>query len=300
MAAKAGLPLLLRIVALTVLLFVCYAVAGGIVGLEDRSRSPEQAAAAAATLLVVCLLHTVVLTHVILRSRWAGWRLMAVVFVVYYGAATFMSQIESAVFITHLPAGVLPRLFVMGALVAAPFAVLAVLILGKRTADGAGVEANMRLVMPAGAWAAKLAVIAAAYLVLYFTFGYFIAWRNPAVPQYYGGVDEGSFFVHMGVVLKETSWMIPFQVMRALLWTAIALPVVRMMKGRWTETAAAIGLLFAVLMTALLLLPNPYMPDAVRRAHLLETAPSNFIFGWLVGWLLTPRGASVNEAIRDQ
>jgi hypothetical protein len=48
----------------------------------------------------------------------------------------------------------------------------------------------------------------------------------------------------------------------------------------------AVGLLFAVLVNAQLLLPNPYMPDAVRMAHLIETASSTFIFGLLVGWLL--------------
>jgi hypothetical protein len=31
------------------------------------------------------------------------------------------------------------------------------------------------------------------------------------------------------------------------------------------------------------------MPEAVRIAHLVETASSNFIFGLLVGGLLAPR-----------
>jgi hypothetical protein len=76
-----------------------------------------------------------------------------------------------------------------------------------------------------------------------------------------------------------------------MLWVALALPVIRMLKGRWPETAIALGLLFAVVMNAQLLLPNPYMPEPVRMAHLLETASSNFIFGVLIGWLLTQRHA---------
>ena len=75
---------------------------------------PESAGDAAVALLAVCFLNTIVLTHIIVRSRWAGWRLIATVFFVFYGVMTFMSQIESAVFITHLPSGVLPRLFLMG------------------------------------------------------------------------------------------------------------------------------------------------------------------------------------------
>jgi len=227
------------------------------------------------------------MTYLILRSRWTGWRLAAAVCFVFYGVTTFMPQIESAVFLTRLPPGMLPRLFLMGALIAAPFSVLAVLILGKRKAETVDPEPNSRLVMPASEWAWKLAVIAVAYVILYFTFGYFIAWRNPAVREYYGGIDPGSFVAQMGTVLRNTPWLVPFQILRSMFWVALALPVIRMMKGQWPETALAIGLLFSVVMNAQLLLPNPYMPEPVRMAHLVETASSNLLFGFFVGWLLT-------------
>ena len=258
---------------------------GTVVGLGD-SQQAEQAGAGAIELLVVCFLDTIVLTYIILRSRWAGWKLMAAVFIVFYGVMTFMSQIESAVFVTTFPEGVLPKLFLMGILIAAFFAVLAVLILGRSKSATASTDFNNRLHMPVREWAWKLVTIAIAYLILYFTFGYFIAWQNPELRAYYGGVDEGGFFTHMGAVIENSFWLFPFQILRAMLWVAIALPVIRMMKGSWQETAFALGLLFAVLMNAQLLLPNPYMPDVVRMTHLLETSTSNFIFGCLVGWLL--------------
>ncbi len=287
---KTTIFLVLKVAALTAILFICFAVAAGIVGLSGNSPAPENAGAPAAGLLLAdCFLCTLVLSYLVVRSRWAGWRLAATVFLVFYGVMTFMSQIETAVFVTRLPAGTLPRLFLMGALIAAPFSVLAVLILGKRKADLADQQPNPRLQMPPRQWVWRLTAIALAYLVVYFTFGYFIAWRNPAVPAYYGGVDEGSFLAGMRAVLRDTPWLIPFQMLRALLWVAIALPVVRTMKGRWPETALMVGLLFSVLMSAQLLLPNPYMPEAVRMAHLKEVASSNFIFGCLVGWLLTLR-----------
>jgi hypothetical protein len=279
------------VIALTIILFICFAVAGGVVGQQGNSQTSEQAGTAVLLLLAVCFSEAMVLTHLILRSRWTGWRLMVAVFFVFYGVTTFMSQIESAVFLTRLPSGMLPRLFLMGAVIAAPFSVLAVLILGKRKADTADTQPNSRLVMPASEWAWKLVIIALTYLILYFTFGYFIAWRNPAVLEYYGGIDEGSFLAHMGTVLRSAPWLIPFQIVRAMCWVALALPVIRMLKGQWPETALAIGLLFSVVMNAQLLLPNPYMPEPVRMAHLVETASSNFIFGILIGWLLTERHA---------
>ena len=61
-----------------------------------------------------------------------------------------------------------------------------------------------------------------------------------------------------------------------------------MMHGPRWETVLAVGLLFSVLTAASLLLPNPLLPPEVRAVHLVETGSSNFLFGLLVGWLLTP------------
>ena len=287
---RVSLSIVLKVLALTIVLFVCFAIAGAVIAQPGAPQTAGPAGAAAA-LLAACFLDTLVLTYIILRSRWTGWRLMVAVFVVFYGVMTFMSQIESAVFLTHLPPGMLPRLFLMGVLVAAPFSVVSVLVLRNRRTETARTDRNTRLVMPAREWTWKLAVIASTYVVLYFTFGYFIAWRNAAVREYYGGVDTGSFSAHMQVVLRTTWWLIPLQMVRGVLWALLALPLIRSMKGAWPETALTIGLLFAVVMNAQLLIPNPYMPETVRMAHLIETATSNFVFGLLVGWLLARRRA---------
>jgi hypothetical protein len=50
--------------------------------------------------------------------------------------------------------------------------------------------------------------------------------------------------------------------------------------------ALAVSLLFTV-PSIYLLFPNPMMPDAVRIAHLVETAPYQFLFGWFVVWLFS-------------
>ncbi len=277
-----AISIALRVIALTFVLFASYGIGSG--AAMRGITQPAAGGSAAISLVVVCVLQTIVLSYLIIRSRWSGWRLMLAILFIFYGVATFMPQIESAVFLTtQLPAGMVARLFLMGFLVAAPFSVLAVIILGKRKAEPTDNRPGIRVSV--GAW--KLVVIALAYVILYFTFGYFIAWRNPAVRDYYGGTDPGSFIAQMQNVVRDTPWLIPFQVLRAMCWVAIALPIVRMVKGDWLEIALALGVTFSVLMTALLLLPNPYMPEPVRMAHLAETASSNFIFGILAGWLLT-------------
>jgi hypothetical protein len=196
-----------------------------------------------------------------------------------------MPQVETAYFITRLPPGMLPRLFLAGIIMAAIFAPLAVLILGKAKAGANETSGDARLNMPLGSWAAKLSLIVVAYLVIYFTFGYFIAWKNEAVRAYYNGTDPGNFITHIASVLRTEPLLFVLQAVRALLWAVIAVPVIKMIKGDWWEAGLAVALLFAV-MTSLLLLPNPLMPDEVRMAHLLETATSNFLFGWLVVLIL--------------
>jgi hypothetical protein len=184
----------------------------------------------------------------------------------------------------------------MGAIIAGVFSPLAVLILGRMRRRETPQARNLRLVMPASEWAWKLVAIAAAYLLLYYTFGYFVAWRNPAVQEYYGGSDPGSFFAQLAAVWQATPWMFAWQGFRGLLFAAFVLPVIRMHRGQRWEVALAMAALFAVWSSALLL-PNPYMPEAVARAHLVETASSMLIFGLVVGWLLSGRPSASRDML---
>ena len=141
--------------------------------------------------------------------------------------------------------------------------------------------------MPWPQWLWKLAIIAAAYLLIYIAFGQFVfvPLAGAAFEQYYAG-------------LQMPPWILPFQAVRALIWVALALPVIRMMKGSWQEAGLAVSLLFAVLMGAVLLIPQPYMPEQIRLAHFVELITSNFVFGWIVVLLLHRRhgGGRVNIA----
>ena len=282
---KSSLFTVLKMIGVSAIMFVLFGLASVAAGLQDTPQPADQAGNTALALVTICLLNTAVLAIIIIRSRWSGLKLIATMFVAHYGVTTLMSQIESAIFITKLPPGILPRLFLMGAFIAGPFSVLSVLILGKARKGAADI--NSQADRTATEWLWKLSAIVVAYIALYFTFGYFIAWQSPAVRAYYGGVDEGSFFANMLGLIETSPWLFGVQAIRALLWVMIALPVINMLKGSRVETAILIALLFSVVMNTQLLLPNPYMPDAVRMAHLAETASSNFIFGFLVGWLLS-------------
>lgn len=301
MRARTPIIIALKVIALTLIYFLCFAVVAALVlPPADVGQSSSEQTEGALAMLAVCFLNTAVLAYIILRSRQSGWALALSVWLILFGITTLMSQIESAFFLTRLPAGMLPRLFILGVLVAAIFSPAAVFVLKRKSNAPQESESSRRLTMPMSEWMWKLSLIAFAYLILYFTFGYFIAWKSPAVREYYGGTDPGSFFAQMRSVFASTPWLIPFQVLRALLWTALAVLIIRTMKGRWLEVALATATAFAVLMNTQLLLPNPLMPEAVRMAHLLETATSNFIFGCLTVWLLGLRSGWVREPLYHQ
>ena len=289
---KVTITIAIRFLAVAVLYFVSFVViSGALLSTPRQQPAPSEAGATLLALLAVSVINAAVWTCVVLRSRWSGWKLILSVFFVFYGVSTLMPQIETAYFVTGLPPGMLPRLFIAGLIMAAVFSPLAVLILGK--ARSRIDTPAPRLRMPPSAWIVKLFLVVVAYVVIYFTFGYFIAWKSDAVRAYYGGSDPGNFIAHIGSVLRTEPLLFLLQVVRGLLWAAIAVPVIKMMKGEWWEAGLAVALLFAMT-SSLLLIPNPLMPPEVRMAHLVETVTSNFLFGWLVVVIL--RGTSSRSA----
>ena len=276
----------IRFLALAVVYLVCFVVvSGALLSTATDQPAADEAGVTLLALVVVSLINAAVWIYVIQRSRWSGWKLVLAVFLVLYGVSTLMPQIETAYFVTRLPPGMLPRLFLAGLIIAAVFSPLAVLILGKMRTQIDEDTSHSQLRMPVSSWIAKLALIVIAYVVIYFTFGYFIAWKNQAVVAYYGGNDPGNFITHIGNVLRSEPQLFLLQIARGLLWAAIAIPVIKMMNGKRWETGLAVALLFAMT-SAQLLIPNPLMPAAVRMAHLVETVTSNFLFGWLVVFVL--------------
>ena len=280
--------MVLRIALLAVVMFLSFVVSAGIAGLGGSGGLSEGSSEGTAALLAVCLADTLVLSYPILRSRWHGRKLAGTVFLVYFGVETFMSQIETLFFggAFDIPAVQMRGIVLSGALRALIFSPLAVLILGRTRPDRAQEAASTRPMMPWPSWAWRLALLPAAYICLYFLFGYFTAWQSPDVRQFYtGSTSILPFPQHILGYLRSTPAILPFQWLRGLLWIGLALPIVRMMRGKPWEAPLAVGLLFGCLLTAALWLPNPYMPAPVRWAHFVETSTSTFLYGALVAWL---------------
>jgi hypothetical protein len=235
------------------------------------------------------IINMLLIIGLIQSSSWNGWKLAMFLGISYYGAVTFLTQIETWYFMSNITFDqkLLPRLFIMGLPVAFVYIPLAVLILGKgKKKDSA--KPTLSLIFSVKQWIWKLIVIAIIYILLYWIAGYYIAWQNADLRTFYGSPgDILPFWEHTANTLHTDSGLFQFQATRALLWALCAIPIIRGSKVNVWWTAVLVGLFFTVPQISGLILENPLMPIAsVRLSHMIEGIASNFVFGMIIVWLL--------------
>jgi hypothetical protein len=299
---KVAAVFVLQVLVLAVFLIIVFMVATNVAGMAQApspSAQPastptaqaQQAASLLRPLLAYAFLISLVTAWIIQRSRWRGLKLIAALVFTFYGLMTFISQIETIAYLrAKMPPELIKNLFVMGAVVAFLFVPLAVLIMRK--IRGPEQPYAERALTPKSL-AVRFGILAILYVVLYYLFGYYVAWQNPELRLYYSGTTElKNLYQQMLSNVTGRPWMLPFQFGRGLLWALFAYPVVRMLNPRRIETAGIIAALFGVGSFALLI-PNPLMPASVAHSHFWETMWCDLLLGAIVGWVLTDDAKSI-------
>ncbi len=288
----------LRILAVCLLLAVCFTVGGVLSGIDKvaqqsiasqsgplaNQQAPQMPENFLGGFLVFTLSAGGTVSYLILRSRWHGWMLVGAIFVSMYGISTVASQVETVAFLSDkLPQGMIRAIFVQGGIAAALFAPLAVLALGKWPS----LRAPMSPAAPRklASILLRVAILVVAFVFLYMFFGYYVAWRNPELRRFYGGPELATLWAAWRHNWTSSRWIYALAVFRALLHIVCLFPLVRMLHTSRRESALAAAL-FLACWTTVLLLPNPLMPASVARSHFWETLGFNLVFGALAGWLL--------------
>jgi hypothetical protein len=298
---KQSLAFIAKTILLTIWLTILFMVGSGVMGppVDEVAMSATDQSFAGIALLVVSLVDVLILSYLILKSRLHGWRLMLVVLAVYYGVKVAISQLEAWYFMANVTPEMLRGIITMYIPSAILFPPVAVFVWGKLKApvdNLTDTAPNRRMVMPRGQLILKIAALALiVYPLLFFSFGYFIAFKNPDVVAFYNSVDHGDFITQMAVTVASDPLLYPFEVMRALFWIALAAPVIRWTRGSAWHAALIIALAFSLLMNDVHLYPNPLMPRSVSTTHFIETASSNFIWGLAITWLLHRKHTSVAD-----
>lgn len=205
------------------------------------------------------------------HSPWRGARLGLAIFTLAFGVGTLGTLIE-AVFFRLFPTATALHLAVNAALVAAVAALGVTWLAGSAT-----VTALPASPVGTGRQILRFTGSSLIYTICYLGAGIAVL---PFVRQFYatGGLPSGGATLGMQLFIRG-----PLLVLLGIL-------VVRMT----SMTRAGQATLVAAVMVGLgglapLLVPNPFMPDAVRWAHLVEITVSNAVFGSLVGWIYSPR-----------
>lgn len=254
------------------------------------SAGQETSENAALFLLLAASINTGVISVLITRSKWYKWKLVGGIFIVIFGSQFFMAQIETLYFNKSLsvPIELIYSLIFSGFVLAISFSIIAVKILGKWQKETKKKDTkapfNKNFII-------KLIILAAiVYPMLYFSARYFIAWQLPELRILYSGNDKIlPFFQHYQQNLQVDPLLYPFQIFRGFLWIGIALVIMKFLNTGWKIKAFLTGITFALIMNSQHLIPNPYMSRNISLYHFVETASSNFVWGYIIVWVLEER-----------
>jgi hypothetical protein len=205
------------------------------------------------------------------NSRIRGWRLAASLATLLFGVAYFNSIIEARFF------GLISQkqLFsILGmSLIGAGVLGIALLAILRGLSAPPAAEPGWTPRVSVG----RIAIGAFAYLAVYFTAGLAIL---PFIESFYAPrvMPSGLEVIAMQLLI------------RGPVFVALAILLVRMSAAPRTATIVMTGAALALLGgVAMLMVPNPWIPDATRWAHFVEVGVSNFVYGCFLGWLLTAR-----------
>jgi len=285
---KASL-LLVRLALVSMAMSIAYILSleTMVIGQASTTLTPEEASRAGQALFLVSMINALVLSYPILRSRWHGLKLIGTVILVQFGVETFMAQIETLYFNSAVQMGMAEFVGIVaaGALRALIFAPLAVFILGRMKKP---VQPEEKAAVKLSVWVKRFAALAVFYVIVYFVFGYFVAWQWAETRLFYSGTTAiKPFFTHFWDLFRTDPIILPFQLLRGALWAALAMLIVRMMKAKRWEASLAVALTFAGLLSSGIgLFPNPYMPPLVRQSHFIELLSSMLVFGGIAGLVM--------------
>jgi len=235
---------------------------------------------------LTCLLNAGAILYFVRYSTLKGWKLTGVIFLLGFGLMYFMAQIETLWFneSVQFPLMGIYGLVAGGAFMFVLFALVTTWLTGnfKRSEDKEIASNKMEFSL---LWKRILLISVVIWPLLYFSAGYFIAWQFEAIRFYYtGSVVKESYFFMFADYFNSNLYF--FQIFRGLLWVLLSMLVLKYMRGTIMQKGIALTMLLVFLCCIQLMLENPFMPEAVRMGHLLETSTENAILAVIMVWML--------------
>lgn len=282
------LQLLGAMLAFVVSLVISNALSPLAPAISEAGKSATGFLPASTAFLFNAFVNAVILVWAARRSSFRGLRMVGQLLVLSFGAQVFMTQIETAYFLSAFPLlrdnFQLYNLMLRGFVTSLLFSLLVALICGgfsKRPRPEAAFTVTADHAVKQGAW------LALVYIVLYLLFGYFVAWQIRDLRLFYGGPAVlNGFFEQWGATAMAKPEFPVFQYFRSVLWLLLLVPLFKGFSGKRIELTVLSALALALLPTAQLAFANPLMPAAVSLGHFWEVALSTGIYGALCAWFV--------------
>jgi uncharacterized membrane protein YozB (DUF420 family) len=238
-------------------------------------------------LLYVLLVNTSICLTIMYIARHSPWhkaKLMAGLTLTLFFVYSFMMQIETYFFAFAFPALTDFDVFLIALANGIPIFIGVPLGIRMFARAREKTVEQDDLVSPStvGVWFSKILLIGFIYVIIYFVFGYFVAWQSEDLRLFYSGnrTDEG-FIASLITNYQDNPGIYPFQFLRGVLFALSVLPLVSMFKGK--STTLLISLMMVMATTAMgLIIPNFLFPDAVRWAHFREMISSMLVFAVVI------------------
>ena len=180
---------------------------------------------------ILLLTDTFILLYLINRLELWGMKLFLGVVIIFWGLQTFMTQIETWYFREAMPEITneeLGNLFLRPLITTLTFTPLAIWISGRWKQGSNRYKSPAKANLTWKEWTG----LSVAYVVIYFVFGYFVAWQFEAVRIFYSGRPENvGFLEQMKQTIETKHFILLFQLLRGFLWVLIGLPMVFYLKG---------------------------------------------------------------------
>lgn len=229
----------------------------------------------------IALLVAAVLSLSILRARRGGWRLAMAIFLVYYAVSTLLVAMEAYYMSDVISTQIALLLLVNGAFQAAIVSPVAVAIHGRLSAKTIHEPGEKLQERPWWSWLWRVPLTGVAYVVI-FIFAGLVVFRPLAY-----ALDPVTAEAYLGsFAVDNPNAILGFQFLRGTLWAVLTIPVIAIMRRpRWL-IGLTVALIYSVVMALPNLVPNEVPTAGLRLAHTVEVFVGNFLFGWIVVWLL--------------
>jgi len=292
--SKMILKLILIAIVATIIFIIFSAMAPYSAEFVAANASADAGSTAMIGFLVYHLWLAFTVYYITRNSLWTGKkRFWAIVFSLVM-VANVMTQIETLFFGSAF--SILTRIDVLVITLVNTVPVLAIAFLvlvffkkENKAADKQKTEKNTEVLYSKQSLSIVFLSLSFAYMIIYFIFGYFVAWQSESLRVFYSGETyKLGFFQKMVENFVENPIIFPFQVIRGFLFSLSVLPLVYMLKAKSKQLLVSLIFVYCSI-GIVMLIPNFLFPDAVRWAHFWELVGSMLVFA-VLSWYLFSRG----------